>query len=104
MFELCGATFFLKYLHALDCVFYLNLGTPVTSLDLCQLELVLCFDEVSAFFLAVLTFALILCFFFLIEYFEYDIGASTIVNLSALFSQAALLYFAAFDLCMLIFL
>jgi NADH:ubiquinone oxidoreductase subunit 5 (subunit L)/multisubunit Na+/H+ antiporter MnhA subunit len=71
---------------------------------LCHLELVLCFDEISAFFLAVLTFALILCFFFLIEYFEYDANASTIITLSALFSQAALLYFSAFDLCMLIFL
>ena len=91
LFELCGATMFLKYLHALDGVFYLNLGTPVAALDLCQLELVFCFDEVSAFFLAVLTFALILCFIFLIEYFEYDTGASALVTLSALFSQAALL-------------
>jgi len=88
----------------MDCFFYLHLGTPLAALDLFSLDLVLCFDEVSAVFLAVLALALVLCFFFLAEYFEYDANASTIVTLSALFSQTALLYFCAFDLCTLIFL
>jgi hypothetical protein len=62
-----------------------------------------CFDELSGFFVSMLTFALILCFFFLIEYFEFDTGAVTIIFLSALFSQVALLYFVVFDLCLLLF-
>lgn len=64
----------------------------------------LCFDEISGFFFSILAFALVLCFFFLVEYFEYDANTSAIVTLSALFSQAALLYFCVFDLCLLIFL
>jgi len=67
------------------------------------MSLSLCFDEVSAFFLSILAFALILCFFFLVEYFEFDAHASSIIFLSALFSQAALLYFSVYDLCLLIF-
>jgi len=35
---------------------------------------------------------------FLVEYFEYDAQASAIINLSALFSQVGMLYFAAADL------
>ncbi len=69
-----------------------------------DLSLLLNFDELSAYFLAILLFALLLCFFFLVEYFEYDAGASTIIFLSAAFSQVALLYFCAFDLYMLLFL
>lgn len=103
LFELVTASCFVKYVHALDCVFYLHLGTPLSTLDLVHVDLILCFDEISAFFLAVLTFALTLCFFFLVEYFEYDSSASTIVTLSALFSQAALLYFSSFDICLIIF-
>jgi len=53
--------------------------------------------------LAILTFALIFCFFFLAEYFEYDASASSIILLSAMFSQAALLYFCVFDVCLLLF-
>ncbi len=101
--ELLSAAFLLKYVHALDCFFFLHLGSPLAVADLCNVDLVLCFDEVSAVFMAVLVFALVLCFFFLAEYFEYDANASTIITLSALFSQAALLYFSSFDLCLLIF-
>jgi formate hydrogenlyase subunit 3/multisubunit Na+/H+ antiporter MnhD subunit len=100
--ELIAALGLHKYLSSADAVYHLNLGAPFTVM-LTGVELTFCFDEISSFFLAILTFALILCFFFLIEYFEYDANASTIITLSALFSQAALLYFCAFDLCTLIF-
>jgi len=103
LFELVCASGLVKYAHALDVLFYLQVGTPLAVADLGVVELVFCFDEISGFFLAILTVALILCFFFLIEYFEYDANAGTIVTLSALFSQAALLYFCTFDLCLLFF-
>lgn len=101
--ELCVALVVSKYAHALDALFYLHAGSPVTLPELVHIDFVLCFDELGGYFLAILSFALIVCFFFLIEYFEFDANAGTIVTLSALFSQTALLYFASFDLCLVLF-
>jgi NADH-quinone oxidoreductase subunit L len=103
LFELLGAVGLLRYVHTADAVLCLNLGAPTAFWAAPSIQLSLCFDEISGFFFSILAFALVLCFFFLIEYFEYDFNTSTIVTLSALFSQAALLYFCVFDLCLLIF-
>jgi hypothetical protein len=56
------------------------------------------FDELSSYFFCLLAFALLICFFFLAEYFEYDANASAIITLSAAFSQAVMFYFCSFDL------
>lgn len=101
--ELLCASGLVQYVHALDTTFIVNLGTVLAQPGLATCELVLCFDELSGYFLAILSAALIVCFFFLVEYFEYDAHSSTIVTLSALFSQAALLYFCAFDLGLILF-
>jgi NADH-quinone oxidoreductase subunit L len=102
-FELLSATLLAQYLQATDAVFYLQLGGALARWGVPGVALSFCFDELSAFFLSILMFALVVCFFFLIEYFEFDAQASSIIFLSALFSQAALLYFSVFDLCLLIF-
>jgi hypothetical protein len=101
--ELLASFFFIKYLQITDAVFFLSLGDLITVSIFPEFTLTLCFDEVSGIFFSILTFALILCFFFLIEYFEYDANANSIIYLSALFSQVAMLYFSAFDLYMLFF-
>jgi len=80
----------------------LHLGTLTAQPASIQLQLIFCFDEVSGFFFSILAFALLVCFFFLVEYFEYDSRAGSIVLLSALFSQAAMLYFCVFDLYLLL--
>lgn len=93
----------LSYFGATDGLFFLDLGVILSGLPYLELQLALCFDLLSGFFLGILTVALLICFYFLVEYFEYDAGASTIINLSALFSQLALLFFSAFDLFLIIF-
>jgi hypothetical protein len=103
LFELICGVLSVQYLQITDAVFYLHGGTLFTQWGVTHISLSLCFDEISAFFLSILAFALVLCFFFLVEYFEFDSSASTIILLSALFSQAALLYFSVFDLCLIIF-
>lgn len=92
------------YLDVADSVFTLDLGVLQTTLPLFTVSLLLCFDEVSGVFLGILAFALLVCFSFLAEYFEYDAHASSIIFLSALFSQVALLYFCAFDVFLILFL
>ena len=60
------------------------------------------FDDLAGMFLAVLLVALILCFAFLGEYFEYDLNAQSIVLLSCLFSQLATAFFCSADLVSLL--
>jgi hypothetical protein len=91
-----------QYTHTLDASFFMHLGSLVVQPAAAAFELLFCFDELSGYFLAILTLALLVCFFFLTEYFEYDVAGGGIVTLSALFSQAALLYFCAFDLCLVL--
>lgn len=102
LFEFGTAFAFLSYHSVTDAVLYLDAGSLQTSLAMISFNFVFCFDALSGFFLGILTVALIICFYFLVEYFEYDAGAATIINLSALFSQLALLYFSTFDLFFLI--
>jgi hypothetical protein len=102
--ETVVASFLTQYLHSLDASFFLHLGSILAQPADAALELVFCFDELSGYFLAILTSALVVCFFFLAEYFEYDFSGSAIITLSALFSQAALLYFCAFDLGLILIL
>lgn len=97
------ALLFFCYYSVTDSVFVLDFGGINTGVDVYDIGVILCFDILTSFFLGVLTVALIICFYFLVEYFEYDAGASTIINLSALFSQLAMCYFTSFDLFTLIF-
>ena len=101
--ELAASFYFVKYLQATDSIFFLSLGDLFAISIFPEFSLVLCFDEVSGFFFSILSFALLLCFFFLVEYFEYDSNANSIIFLSSLFSQIAMLYFASYDLYLLFF-
>lgn len=69
----------------------------------CVAFLVLCCDELSCHFSGILLVALILCFVFLAEYFEFDVNGVSITLLSALFSQLAFIFFCSFDLVTLVF-
>lgn len=55
--------------------------------------LTLVIDELSSHFVLILLTALILCFVFLAEYYEFDSGATTIAVTSAVFSQLAFVFF-----------
>lgn len=61
------------------------------------------FDELTGVFYSILFVALSVCLIFLFQYFEYDFYGATIVLLSFLFSQLALLFFCAYDLLTIIF-
>lgn len=86
-----------------DTQIILDLGELVFNSVHFTLQLLLCYDSLSAFFFSILTIALLVCFYFLIEYFEYDAHASNIVLLSALFSQLAFCFFTSYDLFLIIF-
>lgn len=94
---------FLNYFSFTDAILFLDCGTIQSGITFFTISLILCFDGLSGFFLGILTVALIFCFYFLVEYFEYDAGSSMIISLSALFSQVALLFFCSFDLFLIIF-
>lgn len=96
--ELVFAAAASNYFSVTDSQVFLDLGSLLSGELVPALPLVFCFDALSGYFLGILTVALVFCFYFLVEYFEYDAGASMIITLSALFSQVALLYFSAFDL------
>ena len=66
------------------------------------MPLLLGFDQLSSLFCAILFVALLLCFAFLGEYFEYDSGAFDIMLLSALFSQLAFMFFCVRDILLLL--
>lgn len=61
----------------------------------------LVFDSISCTFTFILLLALILCFIFLAEYFEYDYLGTTIMTLSATFSQLAFVYFCVNDILLI---
>lgn len=88
--EFAVATLTYSYTGLTDAVFFLNLGATVSLPYLFQLTMAFTFDGLSGFFFGILSFALIICYYFLIEYFEYDLNGSAIILLSALFSQVAL--------------
>lgn len=104
LIELLAVTLLTRYAHVTDSMFYVSGGAILSQWGGAQTALALHFDEISGIFMSILTFALIFCFFFLAEYFEFDASAGSVVLLSALFSQTALVYFCAFDVCLLLFL
>lgn len=87
---LTNAAFSIQIIYNMSCFLHV------------QLPLVFVFDCLSSMFLGILSTALILCFVFLGEYFEYDLSAMSIMQLSALFSQLAILFFCSGDLLSLL--
>lgn len=92
-----------NYFGVTDSQLFLDFGQISAGTVAFLLNLLLCFDLLSGVFLSILILALTMCFYFLVEYFEYDAGGSHIVILSALFSQVAFLFFCSFDLFLIIF-
>jgi hypothetical protein len=90
------------FLDATDSSFVLSLGSLATPGALPDFHLLLVFDDLSAALWGVLATALIGCFYFLLEYFDFDAQGGYIALLSAAFSQAALAYFGAMDLWLII--
>jgi formate hydrogenlyase subunit 3/multisubunit Na+/H+ antiporter MnhD subunit len=90
------------FLDVTDSTFVIDLGPLATPAPLPTFHLLLAFDDVSAALWGVLATALIGCFYFLLEYFDFDAQGGYIALLSAAFSQAALAYFGATDLWLII--
>jgi NADH:ubiquinone oxidoreductase subunit 5 (subunit L)/multisubunit Na+/H+ antiporter MnhA subunit len=88
---------------AWDVVFVLDLGCLRTVVSTLTINVLFCFDELTGFFMGILIVALSVCFYFLVDYFEFDVNAGSIFALSFLFSQLALTYFCAFDLFAILF-
>lgn len=59
-------------------------------------------DDLSMVFIFILFTALLLCFWFLSEYFEYDAYGWSIMLLSASFSQLAFVFFCTYDIISLL--
>jgi len=88
--EFLLSSFNIVYIYYCDYIFIFNIGTIFDYKYFFKVSIILFFDEISNFFFFILCFALILCFYFLIEYFEYDFNSTSIILLSSLFSQVAL--------------
>ena len=84
-------------------IFILDLGTLQTVVPALTLNLLFCFDDLTGLFMGILILALTICFYFLVDYFEFDAHAGSIFILSFLFSQLALVYFCSFDLFVIFF-
>lgn len=92
------------YVTGSGAVFILDLGVIQTVVPALSISCLFCFDEVSSLFMGLLILALTVCYYFLVDYFEYDVHGGTIFLLSFLFSQLAVLYFSAYDLFTILFL
>lgn len=90
------------FLDTTDTALVINIGSMATPNPLPNFGLLLTFDDLSAALWGVLATALIGCFYFLVEYFDFDAQGGYIALLSAAFSQAALAYFGAADLWLII--
>lgn len=90
------------FLETTDTTLFINVGALATPNPLPAFTLLLSFDDLSASLWGVLGTALIGCFYFLLEYFDFDAQGGYIALLSASFSQAALAYFGATDLWLII--
>ena len=90
------------FLEATDTALVINLGSISLPGTYPDFNLIFAFDDVSAALWAVLATALVGCFYFLLEYFDFDAQGGYIALLSAAFSQAALAYFGATDLWLVI--
>lgn len=100
--ELLISSFNLVYIYYCDFIFSLNIGVIFDYKNYIKILLIFFFDEISNLFFFILSFALLLCFYFLIEYFEYDFNGTSIILLSSLFSQVALWFFCVYDLFFII--
>lgn len=100
--ELILASFNIIYIYYTDSIFFLHCGHILVDVFHTNISLIFCFDELSGFFFSILDFALILCFYFPVEYFEYDSNSTGIILLSSLFSHCALWYFCVYDLFLLV--
>ncbi len=92
------------YVAGSGAVFILDLGVIQTVVPALSISCLFCFDEVSGLFMGILILALTVCYYFLVDYFEYDVHGGSIFLLSFLFSQLAILYFSSFDLFTILFL
>lgn len=101
--EIVISSFNVVYIYYSDFLFILNVGCLSEYKHFLQISLVFFFDEISNIFFFLLDFALVLCFYFLVEYFEYDFNSTGIILLSSLFSHMALWFFCVYDLFLLIF-
>ena len=88
--ELLLAAFNVAHIYYTDSIFFLHCGHIVADVFVLNISAVFCFDELSGFFFSILNFALILCFYFLVEYFEYDSNSGGIILLSSMFSHLAM--------------
>jgi hypothetical protein len=95
--------FCVGYQSSLDVIFILDLGLIQTIVPALSLNILFCFDELAGLFMGILIVALTICYYFLVDYFEYDAHAGSIFILSFLFSQLALVYFCSFDLFIIFF-
>lgn len=102
LIEFLLSIFNIIYIYYCDYIFLINIGNIIDYKYLLKIVLILIFDEISNIFFFILSFALILCFYFLIEYFEYDFNSTSIILLSSLFSQVALWFFCVYDIFLLI--
>jgi hypothetical protein len=102
--ELLGLFALARYASLTDTLLLLHAGTIEIGAAYPQIRLLFGFDELSGFFFSILAFALVICFFFLVEYFEFDSGGASIIWLSSLFSQLVLFFFCTFDLFFLLLL
>jgi formate hydrogenlyase subunit 3/multisubunit Na+/H+ antiporter MnhD subunit len=100
--ELCLGVLGYGFLDATDATLVISVGSISTPGTLPAFQLLLAFDDLSAALWGVLATALIGCFYFLLEYFDFDAQGGYIALLSAAFSQAALAYFGATDLWLII--
>jgi hypothetical protein len=91
-------------LTGVDATLVLDMGLIDTVVPALSIHCLFGFDELSCAFMGILFLALLVCFYFLVDYFEFDAGAGTIFLLSFLFSQLAMIYFTALDLFTVLFL
>lgn len=103
IFELLLSFTTYNYISILGFLYFCNIGTILYTPLNYNIQLVFIFDSISFFFHTILFTALIVCFIFLIQYFEYDINSTTIILLSSIFSQLAFIYFLTYDLFLILF-
>lgn len=103
LLELIISSFSLIYIYMSNYTFMLNIGKIFSDNFFFNIYLNFYFDEISNVFFFILDFALIICFYFLIEYYEYDSNSTGIILLSSMFSHTALWFFCVYDLFLLFF-
>lgn len=82
--------FNVSFIFYTDSIFFLVGGELIDFGGFLRVTPTLCFDELAGFFFCILNVALLLCLYFLVEYFEYDSNSSNIIVLSSLFSHLAM--------------